>query len=119
MDDTACQDVELAGRKDVTSRLVGVGVDAVQVDGPQGHARWGHPRRDGHDVAMRLMEDNKGERVRPGREMGATHTINCRSLRRPLRISGMCEFWTSIRGRIGSGGIGRRRACSRGIVCYR
>jgi len=62
MDDTACQDVELAGRKDVTSRLVEVGVDAVQVDGPQGHAWRGHPRWDGHDVAMRLMEDNKGER---------------------------------------------------------
>jgi len=71
MDDTACQDVELAGRKDVTSRLVEVGVDAVQVDGPQGHARWGHPRRDGHDVAMRhklqefaeASEDKRNVRV--------------------------------------------------------
>ena len=62
MDDTACRDVELAGRKDVTSRLVEVGVDAVQVDGPQVHAWRGHPRWDGHDVAMRLIEDNKGER---------------------------------------------------------
>jgi hypothetical protein len=63
MDDTACQDVELAGRKDVTSRLVEVGVDVVQVDAPQGHAWWGHPLWDGDDVAMRLIEEDiKGER---------------------------------------------------------
>ena len=41
-----------------------------------------------------------------GEEMGATPTINCRYLRNSLGISGMLVFWTGIRGRIGSGGIG-------------
>jgi hypothetical protein len=57
MDDTACQDVESAGRKDVTSTLAEV--DVVPVDGPQGHACRGHPRWDGQGVAMRLIEDKK------------------------------------------------------------
>jgi hypothetical protein len=116
MDDTAYQDVELAGRKDVIS--TSAEVDAVQVDGPQGHACRGHPRWDGQGVAMRLIEDKKSEEW-PGQELGVAHTINCMSLRKPLRVSGMCEFWTRIRGRIWSGGIRRRRIGSGWVAWYR
>ena len=59
MDDKACQDVELAYRKGVPSS-VEASVGAVEVDAPQGHAWWGHPRWDGRDEATRLIEDNKG-----------------------------------------------------------
>jgi hypothetical protein len=44
MGDKACQDVELARRKDVSSRVVDVSVGAVEVDALQGHAGRGHPQ---------------------------------------------------------------------------
>jgi hypothetical protein len=118
MGDTACR-VVLAGRtQDVAGKRVSV--DAVDVDVLEGHAWREHLRQDG-GAAIGLLEDKKDERSgKVGLEMGASHTINCRRLRMPLRVSGMREIWTGgIRGRIRSGGIGRRRACSRRIAWNR
>jgi hypothetical protein len=89
-------------------------VDAVQVDGPQGHPCRGHLRWDGQGVAMRLIED---KRVRNGLcRSWALHTIIRMSLWKSLRVSRMCEFWMRIRGRIWSGGNGLRRRRV-GTVC--
>ena len=89
--------------RDVTNQAV-VSDDVVDVDVLYGRAsrkRLGN----GLDGATRLRYDKRSETTGLQHRIIATHTKNRSRLRRSLRIWRRREFWTTIRGRIWSGGI--------------